>query len=225
MKRTPICVTAAALLAVAAAPAVIADSVKARCDVYPKGEDRASASVPCTFSQMQGNVYIDRSDGVSYALSTTNKGAGNYLDQSGRPAYRQSGLGDGGLIFRLATESVYVYWDASPSGPAAKQADNPTAPYTTADYDATTLLPCSIGEASHDRSCPAGIRRGKAGSGNASIWVEAPDGSERELRFEHGDVTTPGEGKLTWGKQSDEWYIGIDGREFYIVPDAALTGG
>jgi len=31
-------------------------------------------------------------------------------------------------------------------------------------------------------------------------------------------------GRLTWGKDRGDWYIGIDDREFYIVPEAAIYG-
>ena len=92
---------------------VQADSTTARCDIYPRGEDQASVTLPCTFSQRQGHINITRSDGVSYDLIPTNDAPGNYKDQAGERAYRQSGLGEDGLIFRLAEESVYVYWDAT----------------------------------------------------------------------------------------------------------------
>lgn len=203
----------------------LADSTSARCDIYPAGSDHASASIACTFSQNQGNVYIDRSDGVSHELVPTGDVAGNFVDQSGSAVYRQSGLGNSGLIFRMPAESVYVFWDASSLEQAAGGEDNPTAPYTTAEYDATTMLPCSIDDPSHNESCPAGIRRGTPGSGSGTIHVTAPDGSERVLEFADGDVTTSGGGELTWGKQGDEWYIGIDNREFYVVPEAAVYGG
>ena len=202
-------------------PQAGADSVDARCDIYPKGEDHASASIACTFSQYQGNIYIDRSDGVSHALRPTGEAIGNFVDQSGNAVYRQSGLGSAGLIFRMPRESVFVYWNAS-SLRSPDNGDNPTAPYTTADYDATTLLPCSVGEAVHDQRCPAGIKRGRAGA--ATIRVMPPEGAERVLNFAAGDVTTPA-GHLTWGKQDDTWYIGIDNREFYLVPEAAVYGG
>ncbi len=93
-----------------------ADTVDARCDIYPKGEDRASASLPCTFSQRQGYVRIQRQDGVSYDLSPVGDRPGNYVDQYGKAAYRQAGLGDAGQIYRLANESVYVYWQSGASG-------------------------------------------------------------------------------------------------------------
>ena len=46
-----------------------ADTVDARCDIYPKGSDTASQVVACTFSQRQGHVAIDRADGVRHELS------------------------------------------------------------------------------------------------------------------------------------------------------------
>jgi hypothetical protein len=93
-----------------------ADTVKARCDVYPKGEDRATSSGPCTFSQRQGNVGIELENGKRYDLTPSGNKPGNFKDQNGRPAYRQSGLGDKGQIYRLANESIYVYWDPAPYG-------------------------------------------------------------------------------------------------------------
>ena len=189
-----------------------AGTTEARCDIYPRGQDRASASMLCHFSQHQGHVYMARGDGGNYDLTPTGDAPGNYVDGSGRAAYRRSGLGKEGLIFRMATESVYVYWDASPLKQAAASSDNPTAPYTTADCDTTTLLPCSQAEPTHNLRCPAGILRG--GRGSASIHVTTPDGKQRVLEFEIGDVTSPGDGDLTWGKQDDNWFIGIDNREF-----------
>jgi hypothetical protein len=101
------------LIALSASGTAWADTAQARCDIFPKGEDKASASGPCTFSQRQGYVSIERADGVRYELAPKGDRPGNYLDARGRPAYRQSGLGKLGLIFRLADESVFVYWDTT----------------------------------------------------------------------------------------------------------------
>ena len=89
-----------------------ADTVGARCDIYPKGADHASKVVACTFSQRQGYVSIDRADGVRHELSPR-RGAGHYLDQHGKRAVRSAGLGRAGQIYRLADETVYVYWDTA----------------------------------------------------------------------------------------------------------------
>lgn len=93
-----------------------ADTVDARCDVYPKGQDRATSSGLCSFSQRQGAVGIQLENGKRYDLVPVGNNPGNYRDQNGRAAYRQSGLGDKGQIFRLANESIYVYWDTAPYG-------------------------------------------------------------------------------------------------------------
>ncbi|MGQ4646437.1 hypothetical protein [Lyngbya aestuarii] len=123
--------------------AAYGQTVNARCDVYPIGEDSASAVVPCTFSQRQGAVHIERQDGVSYSLSPKGSEPGNYTDQYGKPAYRQSGLGELGQIYRLADESVYVYWDTSglnsssnkPNSSSNSNNSNPTTYTTVSDPD------------------------------------------------------------------------------------------
>ena len=115
------------------AGSVKADTVQARCDVYPKGSDRAKSSGLCTFSQRQGFVGIQLPNGKRYDLSPVGDRPGNYKDQNGQAAYRQSGLGDKGQIYRLATESIYVYWDPAPYKP---QASKPT---TTAAKSPTPL--------------------------------------------------------------------------------------
>ena len=90
-----------------------ADTVDARCDVYPRGDDHATAVTACTFSQRQGAVGIELADGTRYNLRPVGDDPGNYVDQNGDRAYRQAGLGNLGQIYRLADESIYVYWDTA----------------------------------------------------------------------------------------------------------------
>jgi hypothetical protein len=120
----------------------VAEWTQARCEIYPKGSDKMEKMVPCTFSQRQGYVTITREDGVGYDLSPVGDTPGNFRDQDGSAVYRQSGLGEAGLIFRFPKESVFVYWDNAVSD--AANGGNPTAPFATrcagGDYDATTLL-------------------------------------------------------------------------------------
>ncbi|MDF5709328.1 MAG: hypothetical protein PUP90_17090, partial [Nostoc sp. S4] len=106
---------------------VKADTVNARCDVYPKGQDRATSSAPCSFSQRQGAVSIQLKNGRSYDLSPVGNQPGNYRDQNGRAAYRQAGLGDKGQIYRLVTESIYVYWNTASSGQNSGNTNGSTA--------------------------------------------------------------------------------------------------
>lgn len=125
----------AATLAIASLSLAVsakADTVQARCDVYPKGQDRAKSSGLCTFSQRQGAVGIQLQNGKRYDLVPVGNNPGNYRDQNGKAAYRQSGLGDKGQIFRLTTESIYVYWDPAPYTQQNSQQSPQPAPNTAA---------------------------------------------------------------------------------------------
>ncbi len=126
--RTTILAIAVSIASLSLATSAKADTVQARCDVYPKGSDRTTSSGLCTFSQRQGAVGIQLQNGKRYDLRPVGDQPGNYVDQNGKAAYRQAGLGDLGQIYRLATESIYVYWDPAPY----KQQSTQPAPSTTA---------------------------------------------------------------------------------------------
>ena len=134
-----------------------ADTVDARCDVYPRGSDHTDNSGPCVFSQHQGYVTIIRGDGIRHELTPTEDRPGNFLNGQGRAIYRESGLGRSGQIYRFPNESVYVYWQTIASSEDTSQ-NNPAMRYSTEGFDATTFLPCKKKD-SAARSCPAGILR------------------------------------------------------------------
>ncbi|MEZ5540901.1 MAG: hypothetical protein R3F42_02540 [Pseudomonadota bacterium] len=203
-----------------AAMAASADSTAARCDIYPRGSDRLSTMLACTFSQRQGAITIARSDGVTYELAPVGDQPGNYRDQDGKPAYRQSGLGDQGQIFRLARESVYVYWDTSALHPQ-DAVDNPTAPFTTADYDATTLLRCRAAGAGDFGSCPAGVLR--MADGQASIVVLSPGGEKFTMNFMQ-DYVNASNREVSAELNGDTWTVTLSDGETYEVPLAAIVG-
>lgn len=126
--RTSLLTVALSVASLGIPVAAKADTVNARCDVYPAGQDRATYAGPCTFSQRQGAVGIQLQAGKRYDLRPDGSHPGNYIDQSGRAAYRQAGLGSSGQIYRLATESVYVYWDSAPYNQANNPTTRPVAP-------------------------------------------------------------------------------------------------
>jgi hypothetical protein len=204
------------------ATAVNADTIDARCDIYPKGEDRASAMLACTFGQRQGYVTITRADGVTHDLSPVGDQPGDYHDQNGRPVLRDAaGLGDQGLIFRLPDESVYVYWDTAALKPQSA-ADNPTAPFSTDDYDATTLLRCRAAGAADFGQCPAGILRME--DNQASVVVKSPAGEQFTINF-MTDYVNATNREVTAEVSGDTWTVTTDSGEVYEVPLAAITGG
>lgn len=206
-------------------PGASADWTDARCDVYPRGEDHTDVPIPCVFSQRQGYINIDRSDGVSHDLSPQGDDPGHYKNAQGEDVYRKSGLGKAGQIFQFRQETVYVYWDTA-GLPGNNTADNYAAPYSTKNFDATTRLRCSLGvHATDDVSdCAAGINRGPE-NGQAVIAIMRADGIERVLQFDGKQVTVSGAGRIQAEYQPDEWLITIDDTETYHIPLAAIEGG
>jgi hypothetical protein len=89
-------------------------TVNARCEIYSAGEDQASAVVPCTFSQHQWIVTITLKNGPNYELSPSPTEFNSFTDSAGRPALRELlDSGNIGQIYRLADQSIYVYWDTA----------------------------------------------------------------------------------------------------------------
>lgn len=211
----------AALAAALCAGQVAADSTEARCDIYPKGEDRASAMIACTFSQRQGYITITRADGKTHDLSPVGDQPGAYQDQNGRPVTQELGLGDEGQVFRLPDESVFVYWSTAGLTPHPDM-DNPTAPFTTADYNATTLLRCRAAGSPDFGQCPAGILRME--DKQASIVVQSPQGNQFTINFMTGYVNATNR-EVKAELKGDLWTVTTDSGEVYEVPLAAIEGG
>ena len=210
-----------AAAAVTSSTPTIADSAAARCDIYPIGSDHVSQMIPCTFSQRHGWITIYSSD-AKYDLEPVGDDPGNYKDQNDRRVYRESGLGDQGQIFRFEDHSIFVYWDTSALEPLTAYEDNPTAPFTTADYDATTLLSCrGVGDSGFG-SCPAGILR--MDGGQASIVIQNQAGEIFTINFMSNYVNSTNR-KIEASLVNDTWTIIVDDGEIYEVPLAAIEGG
>lgn len=212
--------TIATTLALAWANHCAADSTKARCDIYPKGQDHATKMIGCDFSQRQGYVTITRADGVMHDLSPVDDSPGNYRDQDDRAVYRQAGLGDQGQIFRFPDESVYVYWSTAALDQPAQ--DNTTAPFSTKDYNATALLRCRANGTTEFSSCPAGVLRMEGGQ--ASVVVQGPGGEQFTINF-MTDYVNATNRKADARRDGDTWTVTIDGGDVYEVPLAFIEGG
>ena len=211
---------APSLLGILFAAPALADWTEARCDIYAAGSDHTDKVIGCTFSQRQGYVTITRQDDVTHDLAPVGDQPGIYHDQHGYEVRRDDGLGDQGLIFRFPDESVYVYWDVSALNPSTD--DNPTAPFSTSDYDATTLLRCRAVNETAYAYCPAGILR--MDGGEASIVVQDPKGEQFTINFMRDYVNATNR-KADARLEGDTWIVTIDDTDVYEVPLAAIEGG
>jgi hypothetical protein len=211
---------ASAAVAAAWSLAATADWTDAACVIYPAGEDHADVQIPCTFSQRQGYITITRDDGVTHELSPLGDMPGNFQDQDGRAVYRQSGLGDQGLIFRFPDESVYVYWNTKMLEPDDQS--SPTWPFTTQEYDATTLLRCKAAGAREFGSCPGGIQRME--QRQASITVQNQQGEQFTINF-MTDYVNASNREVDATLEGDTWILRFANGEIWEVPLAAIEGG
>ena len=139
------------------------------------------------------------------------------------------------------TVRVYLMSNAGRRGETAKytinfavsgdnQSPDATAPSDTgpAEFDASGKVKCSAGEPTLDQWCGFRVRRDLS-KGSAEIWIENIVYNNqvrfRVLHFADGKFTTNDKAKLSWQRQDDNWWVGIDGREFYFIPDALIYGG
>lgn len=211
--------TAAACLLVLSAPAR-SDSTDAACVIHPAGSDHGEKLVACRFYQAQGHVVITRSDGVEHDLTPTGSAPGEFTNAQGDTVYRQSDLGDQGLIFRFPDESVYVYWNTRML--ARGEDGGLTSPYGTDDYDATAMFRCRAAGKVEFGQCPGGVLR--MDSGEASIVVLGPSGEEFTINF-LSDYINATNRAVDARLEDDTWILVFENGEVWEVPLAAIEGG
>jgi len=209
-----------AALAISCVNTSLADWTEARCDIYPAGSDQLDKMIPCTFAQSQGHITITRYDGVTHDLLPVDETPGNFVDQDGHAVYRQRGLGDQGVIFRLRDESIFLF--LSTTGLYPEDENNPTAPFSTSDFDATTLLPCRAASDENFGSCPAGILRME--DRQASIVVQNQMGVQFTINFMKDYVNATNR-QVEASLEGDIWTVKVENGEVYKVPLAAIEGG
>jgi hypothetical protein len=214
MMHRPGRVIPALLVGLALTGAARADTVDARCDIHPGGQSRASVSVPCTFSQRQGHVAIQLADGTRHELSPRGDQPGTYVDGKGRPAYRNKGLGSRGQIYRLADQSIYVYWETSGTQAAR--------PATKDAWGSPSKLPATAApDMPFDRTLALqGISfRVRAANDSSINTLEiVPSG----LQTDNSTITQQIDGQVTGAEVAD---LNADGSpEIYVYVSSAGSG-
>ena len=116
---------------------------------------------------------------------------------------------------------MFVYWDTTALEPVSDE-DNWTAPFSTADYDATTRLRCRAADAQAFESCPAGILRMEGGQ--ASIVVQSPSGEQFTINFLTDTVNATNR-EVEASLDGDTWTLQFANGETWEVPLAAIEGG
>lgn len=96
-----------------------------------------------------------------------------------------------------------------------------------ATWDAEGKVKCSAGSDAFHRQCEFRVVRDLARQA-ADIWVGNVANRKADYRYLHYEnqaFTTNDKSKLGWYRKQDNWWVSVDGREFYLIPDAVIHGG
>lgn len=121
----------------------------------------------------------------------------------------------------MRDETIYVYWSTSALD-TAQDRNSPTWPFTTDEFDATTVL---RRRASGDKDfgpCPAGILRME--DRQASIVIQTPIGERFTINF-RADYVNATNRNVEATLDGDTWTVIVDDGDVYEVPRAAIEGG
>jgi len=95
-------------------------------------------------------------------------------------------------------------------------------------YDAYGEIKCSTDKPTLDQWCEFRVLRDLS-KHSAEIWIGniafKDELHYRVLYFADGKFTTNDKAKLAWQRQDDNWWVSVDGREFYFITDALIYGG
>ncbi|WP_411876137.1 hypothetical protein [Vulcanococcus limneticus] len=137
---------------------VLADTVDARCDLFPAGKDRAPSSGLCTFSQRQGYVTIRLKNGQTIERKPNESTSNAFFDSQGEPARREILDAKRGHVYRLATQSIVGFWDPASykrGVNAGKGSSVPGSGTSTAKPPELVRLPLSNDHVTFEGSCRA----------------------------------------------------------------------
>jgi hypothetical protein len=127
-------------------------------------------------------------------------------------------------------ESVNYTLDVAVSGDVKKSGAASAAVASNAGPpkgDASGSVKCSAGSDKFDKQCGFRVVRDLANKA-ADIWIGNVANGEADDRFLHyADkvFTTNDKSKLAWQRKDDNWWVSVDGKEFYFIPDALIHGG
>jgi len=94
-------------------------------------------------------------------------------------------------------------------------------------WDAAGRVRCSVDRDTFDRTCGYRAVRNLADK-SADIWIRNlahGKADYRFLRYANDSFTTNDDSQVVWGRKKDKWWVKVDGKEFYLIPDALIHGG
>ncbi len=114
------------------------------------------------------------------------------------------------------------------SGDAAKRAADVSAMPANragpARWDASGRFRCSVDSPTFARTCGFRLVRNRTDA-SVHIWVRnlAKDKAEyRILQYANETFASNDDSKVSWERKGEQWWVNVDGKEFYMIPDGVL---
>jgi hypothetical protein len=201
-----------------------------------KGDETVDYKVRATAGQSMVIVFKPGNPSAYFNVLPPGSDAAIFIGSTSGNRYEGSLPADGTYTIRVylmrnaarRNESASYALDVGVSGEAKKAEAGPAAGQPPAKVDASGNVKCSKGGLPLDQQCAFRVVRDLPRNA-ADVWIARP-GTEvtpswRFLRYAGKAFTTEGQGKVDARRQDDNWVVGIDGNETYLLPDALIHGG
>lgn len=112
----------------------------------------------------------------------------------------------------------------APGGAAGQPASGNAGPEK---WDAAGRVPCSVDRDTFERTCGYRALRNPEEK-KADLWIRNLAKGKAEYRVLHyadGTFTGNDDSKISAQREDAGWAVGVDGKEFYFIPDRLLGGG
>ena len=201
-----------------------------------KGDESVDYKVRATAGQSMVIVFKPGNSSAYFNVLPPGSDAAIFIGSTSGNRYEGTLAADGTYTIRVylmrnaarRNESSSYTLEVGVSGGAKKAEAGPAAGQPPAKVDASGHVKCSKGGLPLDQQCAFRVVRDLPRKA-ADVWIAragtAAPPSWRFLRYAGKAFTTEGPGKIEARRQDDNWVVGIDGNETYLLPDALIHGG
>ena len=164
------------------AQTALADTTKATCELYNRGDQNPSASGPCTFSQRQGYIDMKLDNGHTYSLSP-GKNPDHFKDKGDNQVIRTK-EGGNKQVYKWEHKRIVVHFNGGKSA----QSHHSSGKLGETPHNLRDLIGQRGGEAEDKLQARGYVVKNSSKSGNSvySNWKERSTGRCIALRTVNG---------------------------------------
>jgi hypothetical protein len=201
-----------------------------------KGDEIVDYKVRATAGQSMVILFTAGNPSAYFNVLPPGSDAALFIGSTSGNRYEGAVPADGTYTIRVylmrsaarRNESASYTLDVRVFGGAKKAEGGPATVRPPVKVDATGHVKCSKGGLPLDQQCAFRVVRDLPREA-ADVWIARPGTAAtpawRFLRYVGKAFATEGPGKVDARRQDDNWVVGIDGNETYLLPDALIHGG